>query len=366
MKKMKLLFFVEAMGGGIFTYVVNLTNQLADVFDVHVAYGLRDQTPADYKDYFDSRIHLVKVENFTRSINPKKDMRAFVEMWKIVKEIQPDIIHLHSSKAGVLGRWAFSGRRIPLFYTPHGYSFLMNDCSFVHKVIYYTVEKLSALRRCTTISCGPGEDRKTRKLTSRAKYVRNGINTKEIDRLLADTQPEEHPFTVFTLGRICSAKHPALFNEIALKMPDVNFQWIGMGELRHEVTAENITVTGWMSRKEALKKAMQADVFILTSFWEGLPISLLEAMYMRKLCIVSDIPGCNDVIRNGENGYLCKTADDFVQAIRTHMKQKQTKLIECAYDEIMQMYNLDVMAKAYTEIYMQAAQKEICQSQVNA
>lgn len=354
MKRIKVLFIVEAMGGGIFTYVVNLTNQLADKFELYVAYGLRDQTPVDYKDYFDPRIHLIRVENFTRSVSIKKDMLAFAEIRRIAKGIQPDIIHLHSSKAGALGRWAFDGRRVPLFYTPHGYSFLMNDHSAVHKAVYYTIEKLSSMRRCTTISCGPGEDQQTRKMTSRAKYVRNGIHTKEIDALLDGAEPAAHPFTVFTLGRICPQKNPALFNEIALKAPDVHFLWIGKGELRHELTAPNITVTGWMPRREALNKAMQADAFILTSRWEGLPISLLEAMYMRKLCIVSDIPGNNDVIRNGENGFLCRTADEFVQALRTHMGQKQTEMIERAYDEIMQTYNLDVMAKAYEEIYMQA------------
>lgn len=356
MKQKKVLFIVEAMGGGIFTYIVNLTNQLAEHFDMYVAYGLRDQTPADYKDYFDSRIHLIKVENFTRSISPKQDVKAFKEIKQIAETVKPDVIHLHSSKAGVLGRWAFNGKKVPLFYTPHGYSFLMKDHSRIHKMIFYTMERVCALRKCTTISCGPGEDIETRKLTSRAEYVRNGINTSELDSLLAGVQPVNHPFTVFTLGRICSAKNPALFNEIALKMPDVNFLWVGNGELLELLTAKNITVTGWTARKEALQKATEGDIFILPSLWEGLPLSLLESMYMRKLCLVSDIPALRGVIRHGENGFVCKTADDFVRAIRKGMEQRQTRLIDNAYDDILKIYNLNVMGDAYRAIYMKALQ----------
>lgn len=55
----------------------------------------------------------------------QKDIVAFFEIRRIASEIKPDIIHLHSSKAGALGRFAFNGKRVPLFYTPHGYSFLM-------------------------------------------------------------------------------------------------------------------------------------------------------------------------------------------------------------------------------------------------
>ena len=79
---------------------------------------------ANYKDYFDKRIHLIEVKNFGRAIDPAKDIAAFFEVKKIAAEIKPNVIHLHSSKAGAIGRMAFNGK-IPMFYTPHGYSFLM-------------------------------------------------------------------------------------------------------------------------------------------------------------------------------------------------------------------------------------------------
>lgn len=121
--KLKLLYIVEAMGGGVFTYIVDLTNALADRYSIYIAFAIRIQTPSDYKRYFDKRIHLLEVEELTRSIDPVNDLKAFLKIKRIAKEIQPDIIHLHSSKAGTLGRWAFNGYKIPILYTPHGYSF---------------------------------------------------------------------------------------------------------------------------------------------------------------------------------------------------------------------------------------------------
>lgn len=140
--KKKILHIVEAMGGGVFSYIVDLTNQLVNDFDVYIAYAVRPQTPKNYKDYFDSRIHLIKVNNFTRELNIKSDLKAFFEIKRIAKEIHPDIIHFHSSKAGALGRWAFNGYKIPLYYTPHGYSFLMNNYSVVKRSIFKLIESV--------------------------------------------------------------------------------------------------------------------------------------------------------------------------------------------------------------------------------
>ena len=76
MAKKKVLFFVEAIGGGVFTYVTNLANGLSNDFDVYVAYATRPQTPKDYKKYFNKNIHLIKVKNFKREIS-FSDIRAF-------------------------------------------------------------------------------------------------------------------------------------------------------------------------------------------------------------------------------------------------------------------------------------------------
>ncbi len=141
MSRKKILFVVEAMGGGVFTYIVDLANELCKSYDMYVAYSVRPQTPTNYVEFFDSSIKLIEVRNFTRSVNLAKDLKAMIEIRKIAKSVRPNVIHLHSSKAGVLGRIVFSGKRTPLFYTPHGYSFLMEDQSTFKRRVFKTIEK---------------------------------------------------------------------------------------------------------------------------------------------------------------------------------------------------------------------------------
>lgn len=352
MEKQKLLFIVEAMGGGVFTYIVDLANELVNAYDMYVAYALRPQTPVDYKEQFDKRIHLIEVKNFTRSVDPAKDIKAFFEIQKIAKQINPDIIHLHSSKAGALGRWAFSGKKTPLFYTPHGYSFLMSNYGWAKRTTFKILETLSAKRKCIVISCSEGEHQETLKLTKNATYVNNGINMEELQALVDNVKVEnERPFTVFTLGRICYQKNPVMFNKVAEGLPNVRFLWIGDGELRDELTSPNIKITGWVDRKEALSYSLSADAFMLTSLWEGLPMSLLEAMYMKKLCVVSDVIGNHDVIHAGENGYVCGKVEDFVKAIEAAESEDQSKLIDSAYADVLKQYNTVAMAEKYSKIY---------------
>lgn len=344
----KLLFVVEAMGGGVFTYIVDLANELSNEYDMYIAYAVRPQTPDNFKDYFDKRVHFIEVKNFTRSINLIKDIMAFFEVKRIYKEIRPDIIHLHSSKAGVIGRLAFHRSKVPLFYTPHGYSFLMKDCNPLKRVFFRAIEYLMAKTNCVTISCSPGEHEETRKLTKKAIYICNGINTDQLNEMLQAVQKTEHPFTVFTLGRICYQKNPALFNSIAELMPETKFLWIGDGELRNELTRENIEITGWLDRETALQRSMNADAFILTSLWEGLPISLLESMYMKKLCVVSDVIGNHDVIHNKVNGFVCTHPDEYRIALQA---QQTDELIRNAYRDVQTTYNIKTMAQKYVDAY---------------
>ena len=347
MAKKKILYVVEAMGGGVFTYIVDLANELVNVFDMYIAYAVRPQTPSNYKEYFDKRIHLIEVKSFCREIKPAQELKAIKEVKAIVEEVKPDIIHLHSSKAGVIGRIAFNGKDIPLFYTPHGYSFLMTNYKPAKRIMFKTIETVMAKRNCTTISCSLGEHQETLKMTKNATYVNNAINVADLKRSLDKVEETDHPFTVFTLGRICYQKNPALFNSIAEKMPDTKFLWIGDGALRAELKSKNIEITGWVNREEALKRSMNADVFLLTSLWEGLPISLLEAMYMKKLCVVSDVIGNRDVIHNGKNGYVCSDVDEFVKAI----EERKEEYVEKAYQDLIENYEVKGQAERYAEIY---------------
>lgn len=379
-KKQKILHIVEAMGGGVFTFLVELTNNLSEDYDVTVAFGIRSETPDNYADYFNDKVNLIRVNNFERSVNPLKDLKAYFELQKIINNVHPDIIHLHSSKAGAIGRMMFSNKSQKMFYTPHGYSFLMEDISPVKRKVYKVIEKICGMRNCVTVACGKGEYEESLKVSKKSTYIDNGINMKEMDACLAkgsaqyktdtsdnkqmdlevnsdisenrtDSIKSKKEFTVYTVGRIDYQKNPEMFNEIAKLMPDIHFVWIGDGGMRGCLSSDNIYITGWTERSLALTIAKDYDAFILPSRWEGLPISLLEAMYMKKVCIVSNVVGNRDIVKDGVTGYICNTAEEFKKAIQRVKDHPDDSIIEKAYDEITNHYNSKCLCDRYRELY---------------
>ncbi|MFQ9516375.1 MAG: glycosyltransferase [Eubacterium sp.] len=353
-EKRKILHIVEAMGGGVFTYLVELANGLCNEFEVTIAFGIRSETPENYADYFDDTIKLIKVENFERSLNPVKDIKACLELRKIVKSSSPDIIHMHSSKAGAIGRITINSKKHRMFYTPHGYSFLMEDVSNFKKNIYKKIEEICGKKNCMTIACGKSEWEESKKVTKKSTYISNGINTERLDQVLTLDQGvyPKNKFTVYTVGRISYQKNPELFNKTAQLVPDVQFIWIGDGDMKECLTSPNIKVTGWTESEDALRLAKQGDVFILPSRWEGLPISLLEAMYMKKPCIVSNVVGNKDVISDYVTGYICNTAEEFAEVIRKLEKEIDIRVTEGAHKEVMEKYNSNGLCDRYREVYL--------------
>jgi glycosyltransferase involved in cell wall biosynthesis len=347
---LKVLHVVEAFGGGLYTFFESLTSRQANSFEVYVAYGIRPFTHKNFKQCFDSRIQWIEVRNFQRAIGIK-DIKAFFELRRIVREVRPDIIHLHSSKAGFLGRWAFHDKRYKIFYTPHGYSFLMKEENRLKRYLYWLIEYFSAQRKAVTVACGEGEYKEALKLSSSCVYVNNGINICRLKPFVIESQVLSP--VVCTSGRIIFQKNPKLFNEIACLLPDVKFIWIGDGELRQVLTAGNIEITGWVDPERTVSLQKKAGFFILTSLWEGLPLSLLEAMYLKKVCLVSDVAGSREVIKNGRNGFICRTAEEYVSQINQVLRKEWDwrALTEQSHSDVLKFYNTEVMAANYKKIY---------------
>ena len=78
-EKKKILYIVEAMGGGVFTYIVDLANELVNSYDMYIAYAVRKQTPQNYKDYFDKRIHLIEVKTLDGQLIRRKISQHFLK-----------------------------------------------------------------------------------------------------------------------------------------------------------------------------------------------------------------------------------------------------------------------------------------------
>ncbi len=356
-KKKKIIHIVESWGSGVFSFIVDLVNKTHEEYEIIILHGKREETFENYEDYFPKDVKLVHIKNFTRSISPLKDIKAFLEIRKIIKNEKPDIVHLHSSKAGFLGRFAVNTKKIKVLYNPHGFAFLARDISKSKSKLFMIAEKIAAKRNCTIICCSNGEYEEALKFTKNTICINNGIDIDALQEISNDIKEKKIDFNnlkICTVGRTSAQKNPKLFNDIAASLPEYKFTWIGGGKEDELLTSSNITVTGWLSTKEdALKILNENDIFILTSLWEGLPLSLLEAMYFKKICIVSDCIGNRDVIRNGENGFICKNKEEFVETIK-RIKDADLKAIkDTALKDIEQTYNLNVMSNEYRKVYNQ-------------
>lgn len=351
--KMKILHIVEPLTGGVLAFMRDLTKGQVGAHEVYVAYGLRVETPPDVEELFDKRIHMIKVPAFDGAVKSLLNSKSYMQVRRIYDEIKPDIVHMHSSASGFIGRWSIPVGSVTALYTPHGYSFLMKDSTLVKRAIYWFIEWLSAKRKSTTIACSYGEYKESLNLTKYATYVNNGVNTEELDACRIGERPIEKQLRVCTMGRVMCQKNPALFNQVALALPEVEFTWIGGGDMFDNLTAPNIKVTGWMERKAALRLMQEHDVFMLTSLWEGLPIALLEAMYLNMVCLVSNVIGNRDVIRNGENGFICQRTEDFVSTLHGIISKRIDGQIiaENAHEDVAENYNASLMAEKYMEIY---------------
>lgn len=352
-KKIKILMVCEAFGGGVFTYVTQLCNDMIEDFDIYLAYTLRPQTPKNYAEFLDDRVHLIKMESVGSGgiFSIKSSIAAIKELREIQKTVCPDIIHLHSSIAGGLGRIAYKGHDNTVVYTPHGYAHILMGNGLKSK-LYYCAQKILGKRNAITLTCCESEDVVARTLCKRTAYIETGVNLLDLSQDLDGivSTPNEK-FTIFTLGRVCVQKQPRLFNEIAKMVPEANFVWIGNGELEYLLDAPNLTVTGWKPRKEALAMAKAADAFILCSLGQAIAMSLIENMYIKNLVLVSNTMGNKSVIKDGVNGYVCTTAADYAERIKEAIKSFPAELPEQAYSDVLEIYNTEMMKKKYIDFY---------------
>lgn len=357
--KKRILHIVEAFGGGVYTYLVSLANATCEEFDVTIAYTKRPQTPDNFQNVLDPRVHLIEMQEVKREIHLIRDIKGGIEIRKIYREVDPDFVHLHSSKAGFLGRMVIDCRRNHVIYTPHGFAFLKKDDSFIKRCVYKMVEKVAALKGGEIVSVSKGEYDESLALTKKASYVNNGIDLKQIEHIQINDvvkEMQEKQLRIGTLGRICFQKGPEIFNEIAKRLPEDLFMWIGDGEMGDTLKCENIAISGWLSSEQAVEFLNHIHIFVLPSLWEGLPMSLLEAMYLKRVCIVSNVIGNRDVIKHGENGFIADNIEDYVRIIEEIKAGKWDlhKIVETAHQDVREKYSIEVMCENYIKIYQSA------------
>lgn len=349
---MKVLHVVESFAGGVYDFLKILTKHQPDIDHV-IVHGFRADTPSEYADDFGDHVTFLSWPEAVDAIHPLRDFEAFLALRRIVKEEEPfDILHLHSSKAGFLGRLVARqlGISSKTLYTSHGVSFIRQDISKIKKAFFVFLEKIAARTGGTVVACSPSEKEAFRRHGIPAIAVPNGIECEK----MPPQQTSKEIVIVATAGRITPAKGPELFDAVARKLEnrrDIRFLWIGEGEAQDRLDADNIEITGWLKGNDFCDTFSKIDIYLSTSKWEGLPLAVLKAMCLGKPLILSRCIGNVDLVQN--NGYLYDKIDEAVQKI-VELAENRTlckKLGSASRELLAHRYTADKTAKSYLDLY---------------
>lgn len=315
---MKIVQIMESSATGTLSMVCLIANRFArEGHEVHVIYSIREETPTDIHAMFDSNVALRHVQMKGVPLLP-----AIARLTGVLREIQPDVIHLHSSVAGFLGRLAalFTARRSTVLYSPHCISFMRRDISPLTRFAFVALESLATLRKCLYVACSESERKAVHSyLRQPVVVVENAVSEMRVQ--VAD-RPARNATTekcVVTVGGIRPQKNPLLFADIANGLRDsgLRFIWIGDGDaaLKAQLRAAGVEVTGWMARAQVELQLQQACVYLSTSSWEGMPVSVIEAMLLGVPVVVSACAGNIDIVRPWHNGVVFTTCEDAIRCI---------------------------------------------------
>lgn len=351
---MKIVHVMECFAGGTFNFLVDLTNELSNEEHI-VIYGTnRENTPKNFKDLFNKNVKFIKWKTAQREMKPLKDIKALWELYTILKKIDGiDIIHLHSSKAGFLGRIVsfLLGKSNKTIYTPHAISFLRLDVSLKKRKIFIWMEKFASLFGGKIVACSQSEKEAIEEQGIRnVTFINNGIKPLQAEKKVNTSDK----IIIISVGRLSIQKNPKLFNDIALEFidnPNIQFIWCGDGELKSELTSPNIKCTGWIERKTLENYLANADIYLSTSLWEGLPLSVLEAMSIGLPVVLSDCVGNRDLVENKD--FLYQDKQKAVQMINYYIKNKKILKKESLKSKIIfdRYFKLDRMSNSYYYLY---------------
>lgn len=286
----------------------------------------------DAKKLKDVKVYLIT--ELVREIRPFKDVISFLKIRRILKELKKPrsniIVHTHSSKAGILGRWAARVAGINLIiHSVHGFSFNDYQPSFL-RAFYIFIERVTSLvtTRFIAVSKANIEKGIAEGIFSKDKAVliRSGIDIREFQEVKGDRMKKKEELgadarcpLVAMIACFKTQKSPLDFVKIARIVSDniseIRFLLVGDGVLRSEIEElikklgmdGKILLLGW--RNDIPEILSCVDVLVLTSLWEGLPRVFPQAMASGVPVVATEVDGAPEAIKNGINGYLLPPKD---------------------------------------------------------
>ncbi len=331
-------------------------------------------------------IEFIQCPFLLRRINVIKDLKAFFDIWRIIKKYNPLIVHTHSSKAGLMGRLAAKLAGAPIIvHTPHGHVFFGYFGPFKTK-LFIILEKLASriTDKIVALTNREKKDHILFKIAEEDKFsvIYSGIelnilkesSSEEKQNLKKELGIPENSLIVGTAGRLVPVKGPEFLVKssqyIISKYPDTYFMFTGDGPLEQDLKrkalemgiSENIIFLGW--RDDVAKIISIYDIFVLPSLNEGMGRVLAEAMALGKSIVASNVGGIPDLVIHGKNGFLVppKNPEELAKYIQVLLEDKDKReKMGLAGKEMALNFGAESMVEKIASLYEELLiQKNIC------
>lgn len=337
--------------GGAQTVVANLVEKLKDNNTVYMVYGGNGEAWA----HLNNNENLIRISEHRKHIS-LKDIGLAIRLFRLRLKYKPDIVHLHSSKMGAIGRLVFDPKTI--VYTVHGFDSIRKGFRkflFVEKLLKNRAAKIVGVSKYDI------EGLKEEGISDNVELVYNGVidHSKEdwkrngddsiIKKLEYIKQQSSYTHVVMCISRISAQKKFDLFIEIAQIRKSIAFVWIG-NKTNIEGVPSNVFCMG--EAPSAYNYLRYADVFVLPSNYEGLPMSLLEALSFGVPVVASAVGGISEVL-DGRNGFavankapLFAEQIDYILQPEIHPRMKIN-----ARNSYLSNFSIEKMTEGYKNIY---------------
>ncbi|MFE0748288.1 glycosyltransferase [Gordonia sp. NPDC058843] len=332
-----VLHITEALGGGIHTAIYNYA-LISQEFSHEVFARVRaGQQTHDWPDSIRTIYFEGSLLGFLRSAGAS------------IAEKQPDVVHLHSSYAGLLRAWIPKKTRV--VYSPHCFAIERDSEHKIVLGIYRVLEAALARRHSTVIGVSPRELAIARELNRSGEKV---LVPNFAERRV--TTPRESSdgggaCHVVGVGRLSTQKDPIFFKNVAeILGRGYTFTWIGDGEpaMKEALIAAGVEVTGWLSPDEVASYLQRADLYLHTARWEGSPLSAIEAASAGCPVISRDIPSMESlryVLGGASPREVAKVVEKFF------CDESFSTEVACQTDAVVSENSLEIARSALVKVY---------------